>query len=186
MNRKHTLVNLTTALVLLMALSGAVGSKASPVEIIPNDRRIDWTLTGIPGGIPERTSICATIDSAVYGNGVTVATGAIQDALDSCPDEQVVVLPEGTYIIDDTIHLDDYDTLRGAGPGKTILKHTGDYERSMVDMRGMIYWQIAGLHKTYDVIQAIKDSKVITLSSTSGITPGDILLINQLNDNPHR
>lgn len=53
----------------------------------------------------------------------------------------------------------------------------------MVDMRGSIYYQLATLHKTYDVLQANKDSKVITLSSTSGITPGDILLINQLNDN---
>jgi hypothetical protein len=183
MNGKHKLLNLTTVFALLMAMGGAVGGKASPEEIIPNDRRVDWSLTGIPGGIPERTSICITIDSAVYGNGATDATGAIQDAIDSCPDGQVVYLPEGIYIVSDTIHLEDYDTLRGAGPGKTILKHTGGYSRSMVDMRGMIYWQIAGLHKTYPVLQANKDSQVITLSSTSGITPGDILLINQLNDN---
>ena len=183
MNNKHKLLNLTTVLALLLALGGAVGGKASPEEIIPTDRRIDWRFTGIPGGIPERRSICITIDSAVYGNGTTDATSAIQDAIDSCPDEQVVYLPEGVYIVSDTIHLDDYDTLRGAGPGKTILKHTGGYSRSMVDMRGSIYWQINKLHKTYDVLVANKDSTVITLSSTSGITPGDILLINQLNDN---
>jgi hypothetical protein len=94
----------------------------------------------------------------------------------------VVYLPEGTYLVSDTIHLYDNDTLRSAGPGKTILKHTGGYVRSMVDMRGLIYWQIAGLHKTYDVIEASKDSQVVTLAGTAGITPGDILLINQLND----
>jgi hypothetical protein len=138
---------------------------------------------GIPGGIPHRTEICATIDSAAYGNGTTDATEAIQDAIDTCPDGQVVYLLEGTYLTSDTIHLDDYDTLRGAGPGKTVLKHTGGYLRSMVDMRGLIYWQIAGLHKTYDVLEANKDSQVITLAGTAGISPGDILLINQLNDN---
>ena len=210
MKRKHKMLNLATVLVLLMTVSGGVGSLASSKdilpqdvgteagneynmvtvvdvsaagEIIPNDRKIDWSTTGIPGGIPERTSVCATIDSAVYGNGTTDATDAIQNALDSCPDGQVVYLPKGTYIVTSTIHLYDYDTLRGAGPGKTMLKHVGGYSRSMVDMRGLIYWQISGLHKTYPVLQANKDSKVITLSSTSGIKPGDILLINQLNDN---
>ena len=33
-------------------------------EIIPSARRIDWSYAGIPGGIPERTAICATINSA--------------------------------------------------------------------------------------------------------------------------
>ncbi len=152
-------------------------------EIIPTDRRIEWSHAGIPGGIPNRTIICSTIDSAVYGNGTTDATAAIQSALDNCPDGHVVFLPEGIYLTSDTIHLDDYDTLRGAGPGKTVLKYTGGYLRSMVDMRGLIYWQIAGLHKTYDVLAANKDSNVITLASTAGISQGDILLINQLNDN---
>ena len=50
-------------------------------------------------------------------------------------------------------------------------------------MRGSVYYQLASLHKTHPVLQANKDSRVITLSSTSGIHPGDILLINQLNDN---
>jgi hypothetical protein len=152
-------------------------------EIIPGDRRIDWSYAGIPGGIPERTVVCATINSAVYGNGATDATGAIQDAIDNCPDGQVVFLPQGTYLVYDTIHLDDYETLRGAGMGKSIIKHTGGYSRSIVDMRGSIYYQIASLYKIYNVLAANKDSRVVTLSKTSGIAPGDILLINQLNDN---
>jgi hypothetical protein len=182
----HSILNLALACVLLRSLSGATLSQASPgnalAGIIPNDRRIDWSLTGIPGGIPQRTGVCTTIDSAVYGDGSTDATSVIQAALESCPDGQVVYLPEGVYITSDTIHLDSYNTLRGAGPGKTVLKHAGGYLRSMVDMRGLIYWQIAGLHKTYDVLEANKDSQVITLASTAGISPGDILLINQLND----
>jgi hypothetical protein len=195
MNKKFKMHYTAITLVILLALSYAAESWASSQDtppgtevseaedIIPDDRKIDWSYAGIPGGIPDRTSICITIDSAVYGNGITNATGAIQDALDNCPDEQVVYLPAGTYLTDDTIHLYDYDTLRGAGPGKTIIKHTGGYSRSMVDMRGSIYYQLASLHKTYDVLDATKDSQVITLASTTGIMPGDILLINQLNDN---
>jgi len=198
MNQKRKILNLVTVLVLLVTLNSPLGSSASTEdvvltdagtgehvedEIIPGDRRIDWRYAGIPGGIPERTTICATIDSAAYGNGTTDATDAIQSALDNCPDEQVVYLPPGTYLLDDTIHLYDYDTLRGAGPGETILKHSGDWLRSMVDMRGSVYYQVTSLHKTYDVLAANKDSTLITLANTAGITPGDILLINQLNDN---
>jgi hypothetical protein len=203
MNRAHQTVHWAMALILLASLSGVAGRPANlpdqrgfetgdggrakeasaPAEIIPGARRIDWSYAGIPGGIPERTTICATIDSAVYGNGVTDATDAIQDALDNCPDGQVVYAPQGTYIIRGTVHLYDNDTLRGAGPGKTILKHVGGYSRSIVDMRGSVYYQISTLHKTHNVLQANKDSRTITLANTTGIHPGDILLINQLNDN---
>jgi hypothetical protein len=182
MQRTLNKLNLAMALALLVTLNGGTGSLASSGEIIPDDRRIDWSYAGIPGGIPNRAVVCTTINAAVYGNGVTDATHAIQNALDSCPDGQVVYLPPGTYIVSSTIHLYDYDTLRGAGPGKTLLKHVGGYSRSMVDMRGSIYYQLASLHKIHPVLQANKDSRVITLSNTSGITPGDILLINQLND----
>ncbi len=187
MNGKPSFLHLAMALVMLVGLSGGAGIQAAvletyPSEIIPNDRRIDWSTAGIPGGIPHREAICATIDSAYYGTGTRDARAAIQGALDSCPDGQVVYVPPGTYLVIGTIHLYDEDTLKGAGPGKTILKHTGGYARSLVDMRGSIYYQIASLHKTRNVLQATKDSKTITLASTSGIAPGDILLINQLND----
>jgi hypothetical protein len=196
MKRALKKLNLAAVLVLLVTLNGATGSLALSEDVVPQDvgidagneiipagRRIDWSYAGIPGGVPDRTDVCTTINSAVYGNGVTDATNAIQNAVDSCPNGQVVYLPQGTYIVSSTIHLYSYDTLRGAGPGKTILKHVGGYSRSMVDMRGSIYYQLATLHKVHAVLQANKDSRVITLSNTSGITPGDLLLINQLNDN---
>jgi hypothetical protein len=163
-------------------LTTATNTSASD-EIIPDDRKIDWGYAGIPGGIPKRTSVCATIDRAIFGNGTIDATAAIQDALDTCPDGEVVYIPQGIYLVLGTIHLYNFDTLRGAGPGNTILKHSGGNSRSIVDMRGLVYWQITSLHKTHDVLLANKDATTITLADASGISPGDILLINQLNDN---
>ncbi len=183
MKNKVKFLGMVLVLLLSTVATGVAGSSGtSSPDIIPADRRIDWGFAGIPGGVPERATICETIDSAVYGNGTTDATTVIQTALEDCPDGQVVYLPAGVYLLSDTIHLDDFDTLRGAGPGLTILEHKGGYLRSMVDMRGLIYWQIAGLHKTHDIVEARKDSRVITLANTAGITPGDILLLNQLND----
>lgn len=198
MKRMARLLNIAMVLVMLVTISPAMPGSASTKDIspstglgasadgyiIPPERRINWSNSGIPGGIPERSTICATINSAVYGNGTTDATAAIQAALDACPDSQVVYLPAGTYITHDTIHLRSFNTLRGAGQGQTILKYQGSsYLRSMVDMRGLVYWQVATLHKTHAVLQANKDLRVITLATTDGIAPGDILLINQLNDN---
>jgi hypothetical protein len=182
MKNKLKFLGMVLVLLFSTATSSSGKSYASSQEIIPADRRIDWSYAGIPTGIPHRTIICEIINSALYGNGKSDATAAIQLALENCPDGQVVYIPAGVYMISDTIHLDDFDTLRGAGTGITMLKHSGGYLRSMVDMRGLIYWQIAGLHKTYDVVVARKDAQVITLTSTAGITPGDILLLNQLND----
>ena len=69
-------------------------------DIIPADRRTAWN-PGIPGGIPSRTTICATVDAAAYGDGSTDATAAIQSAIDGCPERQVVLLPAGTYRLTD-------------------------------------------------------------------------------------
>jgi hypothetical protein len=180
--RQNILLLFLMAALIGLAKAAAAAQEALPHAVIPDDRRIDWSVSGIPGGIPNRTTICATIDSSYYGTGTRDARGAIQTALDNCPDGQVVYLPQGTYLVIGTINLKSHDTLRGAGPGRTVLKHSGGYARSIVDMRGSIYWQISSLHKTHNVLQAVKDSQVITLSSASGITAGDILLINQLND----
>jgi hypothetical protein len=153
-------------------------------EIIPADRRIDWSYAGIPGGIPERTTICRTIDASVYGNGSTDASSVIQDAINSCPDDQVVYLPAGTYIVTKPVYLYNRDILRGAGTGLTTLKHTGSDTGPIIGTMSDIWWDLIGNSPldTRDITQAAKDAQVITLDSASGIAPGDVLLLNQLND----
>ena len=155
----------------------------SSAEIIPPDRRIDWSAAGIPGGIPDRTIIFTTIDSATYGNGTTNATAVIQKAIDSCPDNQVAYIPGGTYAVSQTVHLYTRKTLRGAGMGKTIINYTDTSGRSVLDMRGSINWDITGLQRSFSITGGMtKGSTQIVLNNASGISTGDILLIDQLND----
>ena len=87
---KNRLKLLCVVLVFLFSsVTSASGSGIATLEgIIPADRRIDWSYAGIPGGIPERTTICKTIDSAVYGNGKTDATAVIQAALKAYGDDK--------------------------------------------------------------------------------------------------
>lgn len=109
---------------LIVALMGIPPSLA---EIIPADRRITWevgTNVGVPGGIPDRQTIGATVDASAYGDGLTDAAPAIKAAISACPTGQVVFLPAGTYRTDSTITLSAAKqiTIRGAGIGQTIIK----------------------------------------------------------------
>jgi hypothetical protein len=56
---------------------------------VPSNRRINWTYTGVPGGIPNRTTICAT-----FSPDATAA--AITSAINAC-NNGVVLLNAGTY-----------------------------------------------------------------------------------------
>ncbi len=103
--------------------SGTLLFGGSPLAagLIPQDRTIDWSQAGVPGGIPARTGTpCATLNP-----GATVAE--INDAIASCPADGVVYLNEGTYNLASQI-IFPYQgwpakgiTLRGAGAGKTII-----------------------------------------------------------------
>ena len=145
-------------------------------DIIPQERKIDWSQAGVEGGIPTRTTICATIDAATYGNGVTDASGAIQSALDSCPSGQVVYLPAGEYFLASSIILGSYVTLRGAGPDQTIL--LGDDIGSIVVI-GASRSNTSGINI---VSGYTKGSEELVLEDASTITVGSYLRVDELNN----
>ena len=88
--------------------------------ILSSSRAVDWSNAGVPGGIPSRTSICATLSP-----GAT--SSQINNAIASCPSGQVVFLNAGTYSLSAGINFNGHGniTLRGAGPTQTILQFTG-------------------------------------------------------------
>jgi hypothetical protein len=102
--------------------TGTTGSPPDEQCGIPN--LIDWAaVAGVEGGIPERPTICADL-VMLDGTGATDVGPAIQAALDACPPEQAVRLPEGTFRIDGGLTMRAHVTLRGAG-AKTVLRPSG-------------------------------------------------------------
>jgi hypothetical protein len=75
------------------------------------------------GGIPSRTTACATVSA--LGNGQDDTTN-IQNAVNACPVGQAVTLSAGTFTVAEGnfILINKGITLRGAGPGVTILQRT--------------------------------------------------------------
>ena len=158
--------------------SGGAGGSAgggSIDAIIPPGRRIDWTTAGVPGGIPARTTICATIDASSFGNGAMDASGAITLAIKNCPPDQVVLLTAGNFSIQNRIefHYKSNVTLRGAGPDKTVLFPAGGAIMVGDDAFGPLAATVVG--------GATKGSTTLTLSSTANLAVGGLLRIDRLN-----
>ncbi len=100
----------------VLLCSSAVAHAQQWSGIIDPSRAIDWSQAGVVGGIPSRTSICATLNP-----GATAAQ--INSAIANCPSGQVVYLNAGTYNLAGGIVFNNQSnvTLRGAGPDQTLL-----------------------------------------------------------------
>jgi len=109
--------------ILLCCISGHLA--AQPWSgIISSTRAINWSNAGVVGGIPNRTTICATLGTAgrapTYVQSVTGLQ--ISNAIAACGAGQVVYLNPGTYnITDQAIIMASNVTLRGAGANQTLL-----------------------------------------------------------------
>jgi hypothetical protein len=161
-------------------------------EILPSDRRIDWSKAGIPGGIPNRTVIFANVKNAPYnakGDGITDDTEAIQAAVNDCPAGQVVYLPTGVYKItysnvggwDHAINIRKGIVLRGAGPGLTKITPSsrsfdlgGGYSSNYVDI-------VSGYSKGSKSMK-LASTTFTSAYGTTQLAVGDYLVIDQNND----
>jgi hypothetical protein len=86
--------------------------------IIATSRAIDWSNAGVTGGIPDRTTICSTLNAGA-------SAAQINSAISSCPSGQVVFLNAGTYNLSTGISMTSNVTLRGAGANQTKLIFSG-------------------------------------------------------------
>lgn len=158
---------------------------AIDLSILPEDRRTVWN-PGIPGGVPPVATIHTTLDAATYGDGATDATDAIRSAIAAAGDAataespQVVYLPAGVYRVSDMIVLDrSHVVLRGAGKGQTVIRQTGGTIGVWI---GELWADLSG-ETVYDVVGSVpRGSRTLTVADATGIEPGDVLMLDQLED----
>jgi hypothetical protein len=86
--------------------------------ILSPSRAIDWSNAGVVGGIPNRTTICTTLNPGA-------SNAQINTAIQNCPSGQVVFLNAGTYSLSGGINMKSNVTLRGAGANQTLLSFSG-------------------------------------------------------------
>jgi len=71
------------AAAILLGVARPPAAARAQQTIVATSRSVDWRNVGIPGGIPNRTTVCATLNP-----GATAAQ--INSAIASCPSGQVV------------------------------------------------------------------------------------------------
>ena len=146
---------------------------ATTTEILPDDRIYDWTTTGIPGGIPSRTTIFRTL-------APSNSLSEINAAIAACPSGQVVFLSAGTYNISG-IGRKSGVTVRGAGAGQTIINSGGSTGFSST---GGSFNYDGGHQAIANGTWLQKGSTNITLTSAPGsqFAVGRLIMINQNDD----
>ncbi len=156
----------------------APGAGRKELETIPLARRTVWN-PGIPGGVPLRTTVCATVPANPNGNGTTDATRAIQKAIDECAEGQVVYLPAGTYRTTSVITIPKGIVLRGAGPQRTRIRAEVADSAAIHIANTWVQYSTPPIDVTADVP---KGSHTIAVADALSFVAGDIVQIDQLDD----
>ena len=153
-------------------------------QVIDPSRRIDWSTAGVTGGIPNRTTICATFNPGATASQINAQLGSSACA------NKVVQLNAGTYNLNVglTFGGNSNVTLRGAGADKTKLIFADDDGcqgvRSVICIPGndFGYYGFPPAHSVNWTAGYAQGTTQITLSATTGLSVGMYIVLDQLND----
>ncbi len=144
--------------------------------LIPADRLTLWNpgLNNAVGGIPtNRTQCGATISPR---GGILDDSAAIQAALDACPANRFVLLGPGTFNVHDVTPSSN-TTLRGSGPGTTILNVPTNGSAVIV---GTLFSHYAD-QRTFTA-DATKDTFSVTVDNVTGLRLGEVVSVTEQYD----
>ncbi|HEX6737548.1 MAG TPA: glycosyl hydrolase family 28-related protein, partial [Vicinamibacteria bacterium] len=135
-----------------------------------------------PGGIPPRTTICATVQASTYQDGLLDATAGIQAAIDACPAGQVVRLSAGNFLVSaaQPITINKSVVLRGAGANATRLRKVSTAANPLILIGQRWLTEAASVNLTAN---AAKGATSITVASTAGFSAGQLVVVDELTDN---
>jgi hypothetical protein len=139
-------------------------------------RAIDWTLVGVPGGIPTTRTQCVTSQCQTVTLG-TVTSASLNAAITSAPANTFVQIPNGTYTLSSTVTVKSSVTLRGGGAQRTILQCGVN---NCLNVGGGTLF--AGTTLVGITSGATQGSTSIVVSNATGITVGSYLLVTELNN----
>ena len=175
-------------------------AKSSKAEIISQIRRVTWQgnvgvkINGVEG-IPTNTDQvdCTHPPYNVATDGTSDARPAIQACVDGAVN-RVAFLPAGTYMVSPDpangkgIHLTSNERLRGAGPGKSIIKGlTGFFSGGLVGFSTfMPAWSRPDMFFEYsspvDITSGATKGSTQFVTAMAPWSAGDMLVIDQLDD----
>jgi len=146
--------------------------------ILAPARATDWTYAGIPGGIPPRTNICANV-------ATSDSTAQIQSKINSCPQDGVVKFPAGTWNLTSSLYVNNKGiVLRGAGPTQTTLIYGSGVNIIFAPngTSGQGGYASGPYYVTNWTGGLTQGSTQLTVTSTSNMATGQLILLDQLNN----
>lgn len=173
--------------ILLIIFSATTAFAQVDTGIVPDEGRTTWA-PGVQGGIPERLTICASLNAASFGGGTVDASAAIQAAIAACPAGQTVLLSAGIFVVNSHLVLDKGITLRGAGPTLTGLVKTNGARRFVADAEdrkplivvGPNRWPKLDAATTVALTgDAVKGARSVTVANAAGFAPGQFVLLDE-------
>lgn len=193
---------------LLISQNGGGGTDPT-VGLLTSDRDFwpNWKMAGLlpltGGSIPARTTQCGSTVSPLGGGSDDTAD--IQAAINACTAGDFVNLSAGTFTIAEghTVQVNAGVTLRGAGPGSTIIEHPpgadstggvcnspgawgatigspcpGNSPSPVVNLGGSGSGSLSV--STTLASDAAQGSFSVSVTSATGITPGDLVLVDEI------
>lgn len=159
---------------------------------IPASRVVDWSLAGIPGGIPTVSTQFCNIKTAIpgsaltaKGDGVTDDSAAIVAALALCPSNQFILFPAGTYLKTGLSTMRSGVVFRGDGMGKSrILGGTFDFTASGIDSYKDVNMNGAAAVLAKGASNVVVQSSALSSSSSPSLAlaVGQLICIGVTND----
>jgi len=157
------------SVILVGCLGSIAGVHSVAAQPIAASRRIVWH-PGVPGGIPNRSTVCYT------DTGGLDSVATLNAQISNCTPGQVVQLQAGSYTLNSEILIAKGVTVRGAGAGNTILTCTASWHCV----------QMGNFPPAPSAINIsdspLKDATTISLVSTGGLAVNDYIVVDQLND----
>lgn len=154
------------------------------LDALPEERTIDWTNAGI-AHIPERPVYSNVVDDygALPNDGID-DRAAIQAALDECPPNSSVYIPEGIFDINGSLNIPSRITLTGAGSNLTTLRSIGAAQALINFGNKSPSYDPTGY--SFDILSgSTRGSNTIAVATNSNqlnVSPGDLLVISEQND----
>ncbi len=154
--------------------------------VLPSTRAIDWSATnvGVPGGIPTGRTQCGSTIAPYNGTAA-----AINNAIAACGTNQYVLLGAGTFNLSSGITFNGKSnvTLRGSGADQTVLAFSnvsgcvfGNADICVAGNSGVWGGSPGTVYNWTDGYG--QGTTTLTFSSVSGISKGDLLVLDQLDD----
>ena len=154
----------------------------SQADIIPAGRTTVWNpgLNAV-GGIPSRTTVCATVSPR--GGGLD-DTATIQASIDACPVGQVVRLTAGDFVVNaiNPVFINKGIVLRGAGPSATRLVKNGGPDNPLIVIGERWLEEAGSVSLTANVP---KGATSVPVASAAGFSVGQLVLLDEITDNAY-